>query len=308
MIVNGSGAFIEPQSGPREGRVSIVTADNTAWRSYVPRTCPPKVASGSTAANSSSPLVTIGQSPSASQHESPASNAAGGARQAVPAPGPACCRKAAYLLEGNNEERLIHQHLGLQWCHAAILRSEKRRAAAFEVIVFARPDLVWWKPLPMTCAHAPPSSGALRPCALPPALPPALASCSTPAPLLLASCLLLFRGPRSRSRRSPRVASPSQQRERATSPSRACRLHPPPCARSCELSTLVRTNTMLSCDQPGCDMVRALPRSTHDPDDGSPSRYARSQSSHFACGGAVAGLGRATEVHGPPDAAGSHAP
>ena len=43
------------------------------------------------------------------------------------------------------------QHLGMQWCHQAIIRSETRRQVRYAQIIFSRPDLVWWRPLPSFC-------------------------------------------------------------------------------------------------------------------------------------------------------------
>ena len=170
-IVNGSGAYLGPAvptpsplgSGLAHSRVGIVRADETLWRGYRATPCP------------------RGNSSSSSKN-----NTAGGAR---------CCRRSGYLEQGNNEERLIHQHLGLAWCAGAIRRHEAARSAAhprhatvgresrigavgdsssmfasslvhvaggssqsvsaplwrFDVIVFSRPDLIWWAPLPAHC-------------------------------------------------------------------------------------------------------------------------------------------------------------
>ena len=113
-IINGSGAYVD--MGEREGDgVSFVDADPTAWRRFRATRC----SSNTTLLQNSSQL--------------------------------SCCRMAGYLQEGNNEERLIHQHLGLRWCKHAIERYE-RSHLAFELIVFARPDLVWWQPLPPWCS------------------------------------------------------------------------------------------------------------------------------------------------------------
>ena len=61
------------------------------------------------------------------------------------------CKRSGYLDAGNNEERLVHQHLGLAWCRGAILRSEATTRTRFDVVAFTRPDLVWWTPLPTWC-------------------------------------------------------------------------------------------------------------------------------------------------------------
>ena len=57
-------------------------------------------------------------------------------------------RRCERLWSGtNNEQRLIHNHLALQWCAAAIQREEARSGQRFDAVLFARPDLLWWEPL-----------------------------------------------------------------------------------------------------------------------------------------------------------------
>jgi len=138
VIVNGSGAFTEGGTAP-SSRVTVVSANESAWKSFMPRAC--------------------------SAHAS--SSNAHGSRDSARDGTRSCCRKASYLLEGNNEERLIHQHLGMSWCINAILRSEARRRVGYELLVFTRPDLVWWRPLPMTCELATLARTTMLSCDLP---------------------------------------------------------------------------------------------------------------------------------------------
>ena len=59
--------------------------------------------------------------------------------------------KSSYLKVGNNEERLILQHLGIAWCGHAIPRYEAKVGRQFDLLVYTRPDLVWWKPIVPWC-------------------------------------------------------------------------------------------------------------------------------------------------------------
>ena len=71
VVINGSGAYIH--GGSVYHRISVVQGDEKLWRQYCPRNCD--------------------------------TNGSGGTHNAtgiLP-----CCRKAGYLLDGNNEERLI---------------------------------------------------------------------------------------------------------------------------------------------------------------------------------------------------------
>ena len=218
IIVNGSGAIdpLTPGASPQDPylnaqTIAIVPANNSLWRSYRATACPSTGTSStikvgaqsrgeaSTRSHNASMLSTDGArtiratSGGGVPRRTPAMGVPG--RPTVVQSAGSCCRKSAYLNEGNNEERLIHQHLGLAWCAAAIVRYETRRhqhvshhghsddggaatarptAAGtasgsspgggghigrsnhrFEVIVFARPDLVWWQPLPAWCEWAP---------------------------------------------------------------------------------------------------------------------------------------------------------
>ena len=56
-----------------------------------------------------------------------------------------------YLRAGNNQERMILHHLGPSWCASAIARYEARSGRAFDLVVYARPDLVWWQPVVPWC-------------------------------------------------------------------------------------------------------------------------------------------------------------
>ena len=69
-----------------------------------------------------------------------------------------------YLAAGNNEERMILHHLGLQWCRGAVLRAEARRGNLFDLVGYVRPDLVWWKPIRKWCDWFAPSSRTMLSC------------------------------------------------------------------------------------------------------------------------------------------------
>ena len=62
-----------------------------------------------------------------------------------------CCHMGEYLRAGNNQERMILHHLGPSWCASAIARYEARSGRAFDLVVYARPDLVWWQPVVPWC-------------------------------------------------------------------------------------------------------------------------------------------------------------
>ena len=59
----------------------------------------------------------------------------------------ACCDLSSYLRSQNNQERTLLHQPGLAWCHGAITRYEDRSRRAFDLVVHARPDLVWWEPV-----------------------------------------------------------------------------------------------------------------------------------------------------------------
>lgn len=60
-----------------------------------------------------------------------------------------CC--VGFRTDGNNEERLVLAHLGIGWCGEAIRRYEWQGSMRFDVVVFARPDAVWIRPVPSWC-------------------------------------------------------------------------------------------------------------------------------------------------------------
>ena len=61
------------------------------------------------------------------------------------------CTLSPYLSAGNNQERMLLNHLGQSWCRAAIQRAEMRQGHPFDLVAFARPDLVWWRPVRPWC-------------------------------------------------------------------------------------------------------------------------------------------------------------
>ena len=61
------------------------------------------------------------------------------------------CKMSDYLMQSNNQERMLLHHLGLGWCRAAIGRYETRTGRAFDLVVYSRPDLVWWNPILPWC-------------------------------------------------------------------------------------------------------------------------------------------------------------
>ena len=61
------------------------------------------------------------------------------------------CTKSTWLRTTNTEERIILQHLGMAWCSGAIVRYEARARSQFELVVYTRPDLIWWKPMIPWC-------------------------------------------------------------------------------------------------------------------------------------------------------------
>ena len=170
VIVNGSGSFAgsTPARSPFAGPM-VVPADESVWRSFRASQCPPKNASALGGAGGPvgirQPHLSARGRPGMLVNRSTVVLLEPGA--SIPTPPPStCCRKSPYLLDGNNEERLIHQHLGLAWCSGAISRWERgfdvtgssandagrrRRRSRFEVVVFARPDLLWWQPMPPWC-------------------------------------------------------------------------------------------------------------------------------------------------------------
>ena len=64
------------------------------------------------------------------------------------------CYRSEYLDIGRNEERLINHRLGMDWCFGAIRAHEERSGINFDVVVYVRPDLIWWRPFVSTCEYA----------------------------------------------------------------------------------------------------------------------------------------------------------
>lgn len=48
---------------------------------------------------------------------------------------------------------MIKDHMGRKWCLGAIRRSEARRGKAYDIVVFARPDLLWLRRVKPWCAY-----------------------------------------------------------------------------------------------------------------------------------------------------------
>ena len=65
-----------------------------------------------------------------------------------------CCKTSDYLLENNNHERLLLHHLGIAWCRASIARYESASQRVFDMVVYTRPDLVFWRPTLPWCEFA----------------------------------------------------------------------------------------------------------------------------------------------------------
>ena len=63
-----------------------------------------------------------------------------------------CCTFTDYLKSNGNEHRLLLNHVQLSWCADAIEREEvRRRGRKFDLVVFARPDLIWHWPVAPWC-------------------------------------------------------------------------------------------------------------------------------------------------------------
>ena len=127
MIVNGSGAPSHATSC--RSRICIEQADSALWRSYRVRACmatATNVTSGATTNTHASGAVAEVQS--------------------------CCCDSGAFAQDGNNEERLLNNHLGIGWCRASIEQWEHSRAARFDLVLYARPDIFWWSPMLPWCA------------------------------------------------------------------------------------------------------------------------------------------------------------
>ena len=68
--------------------------------------------------------------------------------EAAPGYKGSCCsgRRSA------DEERLLLQALSVRWCAGAVERYEAQQATRFSLVVFTRPDLVWWQPFKPWCS------------------------------------------------------------------------------------------------------------------------------------------------------------
>ena len=116
VVVNGSGA--SDSVGAADGTDRVARSDGERWRSFVPAfPC----------------NATAGRALSVRHHAVDESRA--------------CCDLSSYLRSQNNQERMLLHQLGLTWCHGAITRYEGRSRRAFDLVVHARPDLVWWEPV-----------------------------------------------------------------------------------------------------------------------------------------------------------------
>ena len=127
VIVNGSGAPSHATSC--HSRICIEQADSALWRTYRIRACMV------TATNVTSRAVTNAR-------------ASGAAAQVQSC----CCDSGAFAQDGNNEERLLNNHLGIGWCRSAIEQYEHSRASRFDLVLYARPDIFWWSPMLPWCA------------------------------------------------------------------------------------------------------------------------------------------------------------
>ena len=122
-IVNGSGAHVDVQDDHGDTSLAdlvkprIVPSDSTAWQSYRLHAC--------------------------SLNETAEQRGAFDVQHS-------CCN--GYVQQGNNEERQIHQQLGVSWCGRAIPRYEQAAGVRFGLLVVTRPDIVWWRPLAPWCA------------------------------------------------------------------------------------------------------------------------------------------------------------
>ena len=114
VLVNGSGSFSGPSPSPHT--FAVVPSDATSWRGYRTTACLPAEA--------------------------------GSLRGSA---GECCSNRPKSFKGGNGEERLLLSQLGLAWCGGAIVRSEAALGAAYDVVLSARPDLLWWRPMHAWC-------------------------------------------------------------------------------------------------------------------------------------------------------------
>mmetsp|Transcript_29095 Transcript_29095/g.61134 ORF Transcript_29095/g.61134 Transcript_29095/m.61134 type:complete len:417 (+) Transcript_29095:170-1420(+) len=114
VIITGKNSVVIDRAVAKEvsDQIALVTGDAALWKSYRATVC------------------------------ADPEDAAGGK----------CCQADGHTTETNNEQRLLLNHLGLKWCAGAILRSEARRGQQYDVVMYQRPDLVWWKPMHPHCA------------------------------------------------------------------------------------------------------------------------------------------------------------
>lgn len=66
-------------------------------------------------------------------------------------PAQCCTPNNQWAGEGNNEERLLLSQLSAAWCGGAIRRYEHAKRAPFDLVVYTRPDAVWWQPVVPWC-------------------------------------------------------------------------------------------------------------------------------------------------------------
>lgn len=164
LILNGSGSVDVTRVGCKQpGDDCIVQPENDAWRAYRIRACagpkPTGVSSdpsfvrgtSSRSLTALSSLHAVVNQTLTLRHQRKSSSMAANRSASAGRMGECCAPHNGWLADGNNEERLILQHLAIAWCGAAIPRYEQRRGTPFELVVLTRPDAVWWRPMVPWC-------------------------------------------------------------------------------------------------------------------------------------------------------------
>lgn len=116
LVVNGSGtAYGESECSSVPSTACVVQSRSDTWKRYQTAAC-------------------LTQSPKVENKSAPC-----------------CAPRNNFVAAGNNEERLLLSHLAISWCGSAIAQYEVAHQKTFDLVVYTRPDAVWWQPVMPWC-------------------------------------------------------------------------------------------------------------------------------------------------------------
>lgn len=120
VVLNGSGSFSGEGCRSVSSGTCIVEPETESWKDYRITACTDTARAMRSAAG-------------------------------ITRPAQCCTPNNHWAGEGNNEERLLLSQLSAAWCGGAIRRYEHAKLAPFDLVVYTRPDAVWWQPVVPWC-------------------------------------------------------------------------------------------------------------------------------------------------------------